>query len=132
GVAAGVGGDGPSRHGSAAGTTTTAKATAPDSFTTAVLNGTAVPGLARGVANRLQNAGFKIGNVTNASSQRRTRTVIYFAREDSVPAATQVAQALILGKTNLRQMTEGVRTIAGDEASVVVLVGSDQNTSPTP
>jgi hypothetical protein len=144
GIAAAVsGGDGgDSQRGTPAATTTTApapvpsgpRATDPDpsAVVVAVLNATRVPGLARGVANRLQNAKFKIGNVTNAASQRRTRTVVYFARADCVPAATRVAQTLNLSNANLRQMTAGLRAIAGDEADVVVVVGSDQNTSPAP
>jgi LytR cell envelope-related transcriptional attenuator len=142
-IAAAVdGGNGDPQRGAPAATTTTAPAPVPtgpraadpdpSTVVVAVLNATRVPGLARGVANRLQNAKFKIGNVTNAASQRRTRTVVYFARADCVPAATQVAQTLNLSNTNLRQMTAGLRAIAGDEADVVVVVGSDQNTSPAP
>ena len=104
----------------------------PGTYTVAVLNGTSTPGLARGVANRLQNARFKIGNVTNAATQRRTRTAVYFAREQDVAAATQVAETLSLGDTTLRPMAKSVRLVAGDQARVVVLVGLDQNTSPAP
>jgi hypothetical protein len=142
GIAAAV--DGDDGGGSAASPATTATAPAPtptgpraidpdrSTYTVAVLNGTSTPGLARGVANRLQNARFKIGNVTNAATQRRTATTVYFAREQDVAAATQVAETLSLGDTTLRPMARSVRLVAGDQARVVVLVGSDQNTSPAP
>jgi hypothetical protein len=103
------------------------------SFTTAVLNGTTTPGLGRAVANALQNAGAKIGNVTNAPSQDRARTQVFYARRDCIPAATQVARAIGLrGGLVLRPMTSAQRVIAGATADVVVLVGSDQHRALTP
>jgi hypothetical protein len=91
----------------------------------AVLNAGTVPGLARGVASRLQNVGFKIGNVTNAADQSRTATHVAYApgrrRE-----AQQVATAIGV-RTALQPLTAGVRAVAGRDALVVVLVGSDQN-----
>jgi hypothetical protein len=101
----------------------------PSATTTAVLNGTTVPGLARGVSNRLQNAGFKIGNVTNAADQSRSQTIVEYApgrrRE-----ALLVAKAIDVGTDAVQALTPGSRSIAGSEAIVVVTVGSDQNTSP--
>jgi hypothetical protein len=145
GIAAAVGGgDGaePQRGAPAATVTTTTTplpsvtgvAPLPESFTTAVLNATAVPGLARGVANRLQNARFKIGNVTNAARQDRVATHVYYARPDCVAAAISVVEALGLDRSEFAvgQMSKAMRLVAGDEADVVVVVGSDQNTSPAP
>jgi hypothetical protein len=68
-------------------------AAAAQGVTVAVLNGTAIPGLARGVASRLQKAGFKIGNVTNASSQVHSRTLVLYDPAH-VPAAAAVSHAL--------------------------------------
>jgi LytR cell envelope-related transcriptional attenuator len=149
GIAAAVGGDqqdgghgAPASQGGAA-TTTALPAAPPAASTTttpadraayevAILNATTVPGLARGVANRLQNDRFKIGNVTNAAEQDRTETVVYYRTPDCVPAATDVASALRLGDANgnfaLRTAPRGVRAIAGPDAKVIVVVGSDQNT----
>jgi hypothetical protein len=100
--------------------------------TVAILNGTTVPGLARGVANRLQNARFKIGNVTNAADQTVVRTRVFFARRADMPLAMQAAATVGLRDGTLRPITEALRTIAGDQAAVVVVVGSDQNTAPSP
>jgi hypothetical protein len=142
GIAAAVGGgDGDVRHGTPVGarpTVTTAPPAAGSrpplgSFTTAVLNGTAVPGLARGVANRLNAAGAKIGNVTNAARQDEATTQVYYARDDCVPAAGKVAEVIgFKGEFSLMKLPRELRVIAGDRADVVVVVGSDQNTSPAP
>jgi len=141
GDGAGDGGDGPS--GAPAGTATTAATTPPtpalparDAYTVAVLNGTTVPGLARGVANRLQSGGFKIGNVTNAATQDHSATTVYYRTPDCVPAATQVAAALRLGDAQgdfaLQKAPKELRALAGDRAKVIVLVGSDQNRTAGP
>jgi hypothetical protein len=104
-------------------------APAPGTYTVAVLNGTTVPGLARGVANRLQNTKFKIGNVTNAATQDRSATLVEFAAGHRAEADA-VAKAIEVGKDAIQPLSPGSKTIAGDQATVVVTVGSDQNTSP--
>jgi cbb3-type cytochrome oxidase subunit 3 len=101
----------------------------PGTYTVAVLNGTAVPGLARGVANRLQNTKFKIGNVTNAADQSRSATLVQYAA-GHLAEAQAVAKAIDVGKDAIQGVDPGSRAIAGDQASVVVIVGADQNTSP--
>jgi hypothetical protein len=108
---------------------TPAAAPAPGSYTVAVLNGTTVPGLARGVANRLQNTKFKIGNVTNAATQDRSATLVEFAPGHRAEADA-VARAIDVGRDAIQPLSAGSKTIAGDQATVVVTVGSDQNTSP--
>ncbi|MCW2985067.1 MAG: LytR family transcriptional regulator, partial [Conexibacter sp.] len=110
-------------------TTNGAPAPEPGSYTVAVLNGTAVPGLARGVANRLQNTKFKIGNVTNAADQTRSATLVEYA-PGHLAEAQAVAKAIDVGKDAIQRVDSGSRAIAGEQASVVVIVGSDQNTSP--
>lgn len=155
GIAAAVGGStgesGSGPSGAPAGTATTA-ATTPrpspagpsassalpgrDVYTVAILNGTTVPGLGRGVANRLQNDGFKIGNVTNAAAQDHATTTVYYRTPDCVPAATQVASVLRLGDAQgdfaLQKAPKGLRVLAGDAAKVIVVVGSDQNDTAGP
>jgi hypothetical protein len=101
----------------------------PGSYTVSVLNGTAVPGLARGVAIRLQNAKFKIGNVTNASDQTRSATQVEFAPGHRAEADT-VAKAIDVAGDAIVPLTGASKTIAGEKATVVVTVGADQNTSP--
>jgi hypothetical protein len=102
---------------------------APGTYTVAVLNATTVPGLARGVANRLQYTKFKIGNVTNAASQDRAATSVEFAPGHRAEARA-VARAIDVRPDAVVPATPAERTIAGDQATVIVLVGSDQNTSP--
>jgi hypothetical protein len=101
----------------------------PGTYTVAVLNGTTVPGLARGVANRLQNNKYKIGNVTNAVTQDRSATLVEFAAGHRAEADS-VAKAIDVGNDSIQPLSSGSKTIAGDAAAVVVTVGSDQNTSP--
>jgi hypothetical protein len=106
-----------------------AAAPAPGTYEVAVLNGTTVPGLARGVATRLQNTKFRIGNVTNAATQDRSATLVEFAPGHRAEADA-VAKAIEVGKDSIQQLSPGSKTIAGERATVVVTVGSDQNTSP--
>jgi hypothetical protein len=108
---------------------TTASAPKPGTYEVSVLNGTTVPGLARGVANRLQNAKYKIGNVTNAATQDRSQTLVEFAPGHRAEA-DQVAKAIDVGSDAIQPLSAGSKTIAGDTATVVVTVGSDQNVSP--
>ncbi|HET6505459.1 MAG TPA: LytR C-terminal domain-containing protein [Baekduia sp.] len=152
GIAAAVGGGGDPRggHGTPVGRTA---ATTGDHFTRttltsttapadrgaseiAVLNGTTVPGLGRGVANRLQTDRFKIGNVTNAAAQDQRRTVVYFRTPDDIPAATEVASSLRLGDAggefSLRHAPRALTSLAGPGARVIVVVGSDQNAPSGP
>jgi hypothetical protein len=140
GLASALSGDGSdggtARPAGLTGTTATAVAPAPTQttlaghpFTVAVLNGTRIPGLARGVATRLQNAKFKIGNVTNATDQTRAETEVAYAPGYNVEAG-QVAGAIGLQDFTLIPIDAGSRAIAGRIPKVVVLVGSDQNTAP--
>ncbi len=100
--------------------------------TVAVLNATTAPGLARGVANRLADADVHIGNVTNAADQTRSATCVLYAPGHE-QAARRVAALLDLQPDAVvGPVTAEQRVIAGDTATVVVLVGADQNTAPQP
>jgi ferric-dicitrate binding protein FerR (iron transport regulator) len=106
-------------------------AVAPSGRTTvAVLNGTTIPGLARGVANTLIEAHVITGTVTNAPDQTTTRTRVFYAR-GQVPLATQVAALLRLrGEFALRPIPTSLAAIAGTQAGVVVVAGTDRSVSP--
>jgi hypothetical protein len=106
-----------------------AAARQPGSYIVSVLNGTTVPGLARGVANRLTGAKQKLGNVTNAATQDRSSTVVEYAPGHR-PEASAVASTIDVAPDAIRPLSAASRTVAGDKAAVVVVVGSDQNTSP--
>ncbi len=151
GIAAAVGGGEQDGHGAPAGrspatTTSHAAATtrlsppppgpAPDSYEVAVLNGTTIPGLARGVATRLAAREIRVGQVTNAPVHGRTETAVYYRTPDCIAAANQVAAALDLGadgrRFTLRPITAAQTALIGEGPVVVVVVGSDQNSRPGP
>lgn len=138
GIAAAVGGGGDGGRAAAPASTTTTTPTQPLSAktrdilarqTVAVLNGTTVPGLGRAVANRLTNADVRVGNVTNAADQTRATTCVTYApgHED---AALRVAALLDLSPYVVSIATKADRVIAGDQATVIVTVGTDQNQAP--
>jgi hypothetical protein len=134
-VTGGAGGGDPARHSSPAGHAATRSTTAPavEAPTVAVLNGTPVPGLARGVANRLQEGDFKIGNVTNAPSNHFSGTSVYFVRPSSTTAVLRVMRQIGLRRRGIiRAAPADLRVVAGKDADVIVVVGSDQNTDLRP
>jgi hypothetical protein len=95
---------------------------APADVTVSVLNGTTVPGLAARIGDRVESAGFRLGNVTNASEQQRAESVILYR-----PGADR--EARIVGRRLRIEQTERAdardRVLAGT-AKVVVMVGADQ------
>jgi sarcosine oxidase gamma subunit len=94
-----------------------------------VLNGTTTPGLARGVANRLSNAKFKTGNVTNAADQSHSATIVQYAPAHK-KEALEVAKAIDVKADAVQPIDQGSQSLAGTEAIVVVTVGADQLASP--
>jgi len=140
GIAAAVGGGDGGRGGAPAASTTTPTAAASPPLsaktrdilarqTVAVLNGTTVPGLARGVATRLANARVKVGMVTNAADQTRATTCVTYAPGHE-QAALRVAALLELSPYVVGIASKADRVVAGDAATVIVTVGADQNTAP--
>jgi LytR cell envelope-related transcriptional attenuator len=114
-VAAGGGGESAQR-GSAA------SPTDPADVTFAVLNGTTVNGLARRFADRLEAAGYRRGNVTNASEQAKAESVVLYAA-NSRRVAQSVARRLDIGQ--LERIDPRSQELAGD-ATVVVVLGNDK------
>jgi hypothetical protein len=118
----------PSGSSTTAGKTTPGK-TAPVSrgdVTVAVLNGTTVPGLAREVGTKLQTAGFKLGTVTNAPDQARSATIVAYAA-GHVAEARVVARLIHVGSDAVKPIDQSTAVVAGQDAFVVVTVGSDQS-----
>lgn len=93
----------------------------PASVTFSVLNGTGVDGLAKQVADELEAAGYRRGNVTNASQQKAESAVLYAqgARADAQAVARE------LDISQIEASDSRSRSLAGD-SSVVVVVGADQ------
>jgi len=93
----------------------------PASVTFSVLNGTGVDGLAKQVADELEAAGYRRGNVTNNSEQKAESVVLYGqgARADAQAVAREVEVSQI------EAADPRTRSLAGD-SSVVIVVGADQ------
>lgn len=120
------GGGGPAPEVTAGGSTGSRGAPMPDprspaSVTFSVLNGTGVAGQAKQVADELESAGYRRGNVTNASARKAESVVLY--NQGARPEALAVARRLDITQTEA--IDSASQTLAGD-ASVVVVVGADQ------
>ena len=94
---------------------------APSSITFSVLNGTGVDGLGKQVADELEAAGYRRGNVTNASEQKAESVVLY--TRTSRADALAVAREIDVSQTE--PIDASSQALAGD-ASVVVVAGADQ------
>jgi hypothetical protein len=92
----------------------------------AVLNGTTFTGLARSASDKLTRAGFHPGVVTNdTTNQTRSATAIFFA-DGQRNAAYEVAKIVGIGRDAVQKLDANTRGVAGQDADVVVSVGSDQ------
>lgn len=108
------------KHGGSA-----AARTKPSEVEVAVLNGTAVPGLAGRYGEKIQHRGFKLGTVTNSNSSYAQGTVMY--RNGHAPEARVVSRELGIGK--VQAMTSEVDSVS-QGAPVSVIVGeNDASTS---
>jgi hypothetical protein len=97
----------------------------PGEIEVAVLNGTAVSGLAGRFGDRLERDGFNLGAVTNSASSFSQSVVMY--TRGRRPEARMVAKDLGIGNVTL--MTPAVATPAAG-APVAVVVGEDRAGSP--
>jgi hypothetical protein len=94
----------------------------PSEIEVAVLNGTAVPGLADRTGDQLEADGFQLGAVTNSRSSF-VRSVVMF-REGFKPEARAVARDLRIGR--LQEMAEDIAAVSAG-AEVAVVVGEDRS-----
>jgi hypothetical protein len=94
-------------------------------ITVAVLNGTTTNGLARGAANRVQTAGYKIGQVTNATDNTLSATTVGYVAGYR-RAGLDVARILHVPAVTIKVVDSAARVVAGEDAMVIVTVGSDQ------
>ena len=102
-----------------------AATTKPNEVEVAVLNGTAVPGLAARYGSKVQRKGFKLGTVTNSNASYAEGTVMY--RSGHAPEARLVARELGIEKA--QPMTSEVNSVSAG-APVSVIVGeNDASTS---
>jgi hypothetical protein len=90
----------------------------------AVLNGTNVANLANDIAAELEESGFQRGAVATNPVQTLSATTVEFA-EGSRESALEVAEVLGVGDEAVAPLERNTRVSAGEEASVVVVVGND-------
>ena len=88
-----------------------------------VLNGTKQTGLAREVADKLEQSGFTIGAVGNNTDQRLPQTIVSYTA-GSERAAQTVAGLIKVDRGSVQSID--ANSAAGAEADVVVTVGTDQ------
>lgn len=90
-----------------------------------VLNGTTINGLARGLANELEKKGFTIKGTETAADQTRSATLVMYApgkRADAVKVAKSIGKS-----DDVIEAVDPGSAALSQNASVVVLVGADQN-----
>lgn len=94
----------------------------PADVTVSVLNGTTIPGLAAQIGDRVEAAGFQLGNVDNSADQgARNESVVLYA--EGAEREAQVVQRRL--NINQREpMDPESQALAGD-ATVVVITGPD-------
>lgn len=110
-------------------TTGSQGASSPSSVNVAVLNGTTVTGLAAEIAQQIEQSGYIRGTVTNSPDQSRSATIVSF-REGRREDALRVAQQVGVGEDAVQPLDPSDAVTAGDEADVVVIVGSDRTDLP--
>lgn len=96
----------------------------PSTVTVSVLNGTQVPGLAAQIGDTVEAAGFQRGNITNAATPtQQNESVVLFA-----PGEEEAARAVgkELGISQRQPIDSQSRDLAGPNADVVVIAGTDQ------
>jgi hypothetical protein len=94
--------------------------------TVAVLNGTTISGLAARTAEKLKSSGYSLGTVADAPEQNRSATLVQYG-EGARREALAVAKIIDVGADAVSPLDVNTRTVAGDNARVVVTVGADQN-----
>jgi hypothetical protein len=92
----------------------------PSEIEVAVLNGTAVPGLAATFGDEVENKNFNLGAVTNSSSSFAESVVMF--RRGHKPEARTVSKALSIPKLEL--MSSEIESVSSG-ANVAVIVGED-------
>lgn len=96
----------------------------PGQIEVAVLNGTAVEGLAGSFGDKVESHGYQLGAVTNSNSSFERSVVMFKPRNGG--AAHKVASSL--GISKVRPMTEEI-AVVGAGAPVAVVIGEDDASS---
>ena len=92
----------------------------------AVLNGTTIAGLAKRTGDDVKKAGYSVGTIADAPEQTRSATLVQYA-DGARREAQAVARIIGVGSDAVSPLDVNTRTVAGEDARVVVTVGADQN-----
>jgi hypothetical protein len=97
----------------------------PSQIEVAVLNGTAVEGLAGSYGDMIEKGGFQLGAVTNTNTATEESVVMF--KPGNGRSAHRVANSLKI--SDVRPMTEEIALVAAG-APVAVVIGEDNASSP--
>ena len=91
--------------------------------TVAVFNGTTISGLAASTADKLRSSGYKRGTTGDYTDQQRSASTVFYTK-----AARRQAREIgrELNISELRVMDAETQALAGQNADVAVVVGSDK------
>jgi LytR cell envelope-related transcriptional attenuator len=91
--------------------------------TVAVFNGTTISGLAASTADKLRSSGYKRGTTGDYTDQQRASSTVFYTK-----AARRQAREIgrELNISELRVMDAETQALAGQNADVAVVVGSDK------
>ena len=88
-----------------------------------MFNGTTVNGLASQTADKLQGSGYKRGSTGDFTDQQRATSTIFYKRS-ARRQARDIGRELDI--SDLRAMDAETQALAGEGATVAVVVGSDK------
>ena len=91
--------------------------------TVAVFNGTTINGLAASTADKLQSSGYKRGTTGDFTDQQRAASTVFYAK-DARRQAREIGRELNISE--LRVMDAETQALAGENADIAVVVGSDK------
>jgi hypothetical protein len=96
--------------------------------TVAIFNGTTTPGLAQSTNERLVSAGYpENGKTGNAPDQTRQTSTVYYASGERRQAGDI---ARLLNISDLQRMDGDTQALAGGNAKLLVILGSDKAPNP--
>ena len=88
-----------------------------------MFNGTTINGLAASTADKLQSSGYKRGTTGDYTDQQRAASTVFY-RRDARRQAREIGRELNISE--LRAMDAETQALAGENADVAVVVGSDK------
>ena len=91
--------------------------------TVAVFNGTTINGLAASTADKLVSSGYKRGTTGDYTDQQRAASSVFYAK-DARRQAREIGRELNISE--LRTMDAETQALAGENADIAVVVGSDK------